>query len=393
MKKRIVLIEGIGGNLGANLLTPAILKFQHRIINNPNIKFYGTDFSNNVTLKGQQAIKKLTEIGMKYIDKSDWQSIEHYNSLRPDHVYIATPPRMHIKLVLDWLNRAHRPETIAVEKPFTEDISEMQNFIAFFRKNHNLTTKIIPIDHANAFNLNKKNLKRIRNYLGTISSISFFWIQDHSGAHKTDYLLEGGDCRPISRENRLGVALEEKRMVFDALVHFFISAIEVVDLKEVEITDIKASQYERAEISGETFIAVRLLMKDRQDCNNTIVVKLYAGKGVGRIDALNIKKLAHLLIINNSLGDEVRLSLDDNKSFFINSKGLAEESFSLPSIYTNEMHNLFFEKQQEVVGQTPEYALQCLEILDEIRHRVDQYQIHSQLPTYKLGSLTMKRLP
>jgi len=381
MQKRIVLIEGIGGGLGTNLLTPEILKLDLK--NKPQVVFYGTDFLDKLTVRGKQAVKSLTNNGMIFIDKSDPQALKRYEELQPDYVYIAPPPHTHIALTKEWLNHPKPPNVIMVEKPFTENLQEMKGFVATLNQKSALKTKVYAIDHANAFNLYGENLKQIRDYLGTISDISFFWIQNHTGAHKTNYLLEGDD-RPITRENRLGMLPEEKRMVFDTLIHFLVPASEIINPVNANITDIKAAQYENAEIKGETFVATRLLIQDKLNPKNTIAVMLYAGKGIGGVDSLGIKNMAHLLIIRNKLGKEVRLSLDDNTASFINKEGGVEKRLPLPKIYANEMNNLFLGAQD--IRQSPEYTLECIKVLDQIRSHIDQYQQHAKLAIYRLGT-------
>jgi hypothetical protein len=387
MQHRVVVIEGVAGNLSINLLSPEIVKLARRFKNNPQIKFYGTELNTDkISAKGKETIKTLTSLGMIIINKSDAAEMKLYVSLKPDYVFLATPAHTHITLAKKWLERATPPKAILVEKPFSEDLIEAREFMTFLNQNPNLKSKIYAYDFADDnFSLSGKRLAQVKNYLGSPSEMIFFWMQDHSGADKRSYLLDGDD-RPITRENRTSQLESEKRMVFDTLTHFFNSIEDIADLKSVKIMDVKAAQYENAEISGETFVAARVILNNKSPINETITATMYAGKGIGKVKSLDVNP-AHILILRNKSGKEVRLSIDDATAYFIQSNGKVEKRVPLIKLYTHIIENLFFGNPE--YGRTPYYALQCLEILNQIRDKINIHLRKSKLGYYTLGTSTV----
>ncbi|MBI2706808.1 MAG: Gfo/Idh/MocA family oxidoreductase [Proteobacteria bacterium] len=387
MQQRVVVIEGIAGNLGINLLTPEIVKLAQRFKDNPHVKFYGTELNTDkITAKGKESLKTLTALGMIIINKSDAAGMKLYTSLQPDYVFLATPAHTHIKLAQEWLKRAHPPKAVLVEKPFSENLKETRKFVEFLNQNPHLKSKIYAYDFADDnFALWGESLKQIQSYLGPISEMIFFWMQDHSGADKGSYTyLLAGDDRPITRENRIAQLPEEKRMVFDAFPHFFNPIEDLTDLRDATITDVKAAQYQTAEIKGETFVAARVLLNSRLTPTEPIVATMYAGKGVGGVETLDMNRLAHMLILRNKVGKEIRLSIDDATAYFVKSNGQVEKRIPLVKLYARTMENLFFGNAE--FGRTPQYALQCLEVLDKIRDKINTQLKQTNLDTYRLGT-------
>src|SRR6185369_15944439 len=116
-----------------------------------------------------------------------------------------------------------------------------------------------------------------------------------------------------------------------------------------KITTVKAAQYENAEIKGETFVAVQFTMRSQLDAKE-IPVSVYAGKGVGKIDALQIhRNFKHVMLLQGNNGNTVMLSLEGLKGTYLGKNGEVSNEFALPNLYFPAMYNLFL--QQAAMGQ------------------------------------------
>lgn len=377
-----VVIEGIGGILSFNFLAPIIASYKQKFAENPDIKFYGTDFNSKLTEAGRAAIKKLTDIGMIYLDKDSAADMAVYQALAADTVYIVTPPHTHIPLLYGWLQRSTPPQTVLVEKPFSENVAEMTTLIEYLNS-QTIRTKVLAIDSADEFELHGKRLEQIKEHLGAVTQLNFFWVHDLSGADSNYKTLVPTSDHPNTRIHRFNFLDDEKRQVFDALIHFLNPLEQLVNLDSVKVLQVKAAQYEGSEIRGETFVAAKLLMDAKQATDPQIEARVYAGCGIGKIVSLDLP-VAHMIVLGNATGEQVRISIDEAKVYFVNNVGKVVIQYSMAKMYHAEMYNLFFGDPQ--MGHSVDYTFKCIKILDQIRAAINERIELSSLPRYALGT-------
>lgn len=378
-----VVIEGIGGILSFNFLAPIIASYKQKFAENPDIKFYGTDFNSKLTEVGKDAITKLTDIGMIYLNKDSAADVEVYQSLEADIVYIVTTPHTHIPLLYGWLQRSTPPQTIIVEKPFSENIAEMTDLVEYLNTQTTIKTKVLALDAADEFSLHGERLKQIKKHLGTVTQLDFFWVHDLSGSDTNYKTLVPTSDYPNTRMHRFNFLDDQKRQVFDAFIHFLNPLEQLVNLDSAEVIQIKAAQYEGAEINGETFVAAKLLLDAKQETDPQIEARVYAGCGIGKIASLNLPA-AHMIILSNNTGEQVRISIDEAKVSFINNLGKIVIQYPMAKMYHAEMYNLFFGDPN--MGHSVDHTFKCLKILDQIRSTINWHIENSNLPEYNLGT-------
>jgi predicted dehydrogenase len=382
--KRTVVIEGAGGALSGRFLTPAIL--EQEVLSNPNVQidFYGTELNyDTLPDTGKQTIKTLVAHGMKFIDKSKPQQMQQYQTLAPDYVFLATPPNTHIPLVKAWLAHKNPPKAILVEKPFTENLQELEDLITYTKQASNLKSKILAFDFAEvAFALTQEKLHSIENELGSIDSVQIFMMDNNSGETTDNPLLLTHDDRPITRENR--VELLQEGMVLDQMVHIFPPLQHLVDLSTSEITDIKAAQYNNAEIKGETFVAARILAKSKLN-GKSIPIATYNGKGIGKIATWDLNTtIKTLMILRGANGKQIWLNLSNSTGSVVDATGAVTATFKLPKNYHAVIENLFLADAE--MGQSLEAVLVNLKLARKIKGLIDSHLEQHKFTTYAVGS-------
>jgi GFO/IDH/MocA oxidoreductase family protein len=382
--ERLILIEGVGGALSTNLLAPKIIKLYETESKRMPTIFYGTDLNfDKLPESGQRTIKLLEKQGMVFIDKSKNQDLMTYNAIEPDYVFIATPPATHIPLTKQWMHRANPPKAILIEKPFTENLIEMKDFAHYLNAYPKLKDRVYAFDFAEiAFDLAGNKLKQISSYLSGINRITLFWIENNSGETTDNPRLLLHDDRPISRENRVSVL--QYGMVFDELVHLFPAIHNLVDIGSAKIKEIKAAQYENAEIIGETFVAACLSMKSKLNAQE-IPITVYAGKGIGGVDMLNLHRTGvHVMLLHGNNGKTVTLSIDEAEGHYLDKNGTSIKKFQLPNKYEPVMSNLFLKKAE--MGQNIEEGVVNIRLATRIRKIIIDYTKTNKFPTYAVGT-------
>lgn len=301
-----VVIEGIG-DVVQNYYTRALIAQKKDYGDELSVIFTDWKSSWSGTDKEkhyQKFVDSLSTWGAHYIDKSTVEGEKEYNQLQADVVFIATPDRTHINIVLDWLANPEKCQSIFIEKPLDSDVIKAKQLLPYLEEKK---CKVRALDHYRARVIPLQLIApfdRIMRHLDDkIVEITFYLLEDGSGEWKDP-------IRRSKREDSLRDGL-----IFDLFPHVLALLNYFGVIETFRLTSLKVGRYFHydqnnkkvdAPIPNETFAQIRFSFKDFY--RERILGKAFVGKGLSGSTDLKIEK-----------GDVKRLELhgiNGNKCIF-----------------------------------------------------------------------------
>ena len=288
-KNKRIILEGCNGEWAQKQYLPFLVQEAVK----GNIELLAVDISPELKLCNPRISALWKEAKDKgkacYVDKVRNKTI--YEALYNIYsVFIVTPDGVHSEVTRFWLERLATNGEIFIEKPLDASLNsafELENNLAKQKE------KVFVFDHylARAYPFLIKKLHQKRG--GRLTKIEFFILE------QTEITLQ----RKITLD---------KGMIFDLFSHVLALTVAILDknltpsvtrLKEMEINQVEAGQYNDCPINGETFALI-----NGGIVNESIELKSAVGKCVGTADDKWMK-----LYFKN--GEGVEINFESNAFF------------------------------------------------------------------------------
>lgn len=360
-----VILEGCNGDWAQKRYLPALVERAAK----GDIELLAVDIVPHIQLMDRKVAvswQTAQEWGKAhYLSKLDVKDKVDYAGVRNvDYVFIVAPDHYHCEIAEFWLERLTAEGRIFIEKPLDASLRSALKLKSKVGKRD----AICAFDHylARASPFLEKRAEYLRR-IGKIARIEF-------------HILEPFGI-PANRVKAL-----DKGMIFDLFCHCLALVSAVFDstsalsntiLQTGKIEGVKAGQYTKCPISGESFAWIKFLI-------NEVEVESVVGKCVGTRE--------DKCMMISGLKEQIKLDLLEDKLYTFDSQKIQQTELESKHVESFLDSVLSQETQPFLAPGVINFdtALEILRILDEAKMRIEN------IPRYRAGqsiSSILRNLP
>ena len=347
---RRAILEGCNSEWAQECYLPVLIK---KAVGE-EIKLWAVDIENEIKLNNPE-VERAWHVAQSnnmagYLNKS--KDIQGYGELSSaDYVFVVAPDQFHSEIARHWLDGLAPKGKIFIEKPLDASMESA------FRLKEKIEEKgeetVFAFDHflANAFPF-LQNKALYLGEIGKISKIEFHILEPREISQRREKTLDQG-------------------MIFDLFCHVLALVYAVVNqdltysatkLQTVKLEDVKAAQYVRCPISGETFAWIKAII------SSGIEVISLVGKGVGTSEDKFMKL--------HGANGKIELNFVKNEFAVFDSQERQQKRGGLNLTHVESFLKGVLQGKEHLLlvpgVLSFDTALRILEVLDEAKKRIDE---------------------